>query len=189
MCVMQLFCSSAAKLMNRTQMEFIGPIPWKYFMLHYVTCIMLKKYLPFIFLIAAALLLFFIKQNQRGEDAQKPKVEQKEEKVTVPAILPTDEEPDEVEGFNRNATHIIFSKHAKCRMDCRKIDEAEVKEILKSGKINYKKIQSDKRGKTYPVEGYTHDKQHVRIVFAPKDDGLVVVTVIDLNTEWSCDCK
>jgi len=75
-------------------------------------------------------------------------------------------------------------------MDCRKIDEAEVKEILKNGTINHQKIQSDKRGKTYPVEGYTRDKQHVRIVFAPKDDNtLMVVTVIDLGTEWTCDCK
>lgn len=150
---------------------------------------MLKKYLPYILLIAAALLLFFIKKNQRGKTSEKPTTEQTEDRITVPAVLPADEKPDEVEGFNRNTNNIIFSKHAKCRMDCRKIDESEVREILKNGKINYKKIQSDKRGKTYPVEGYTHDKQHVRIVFAPKGDGLVVVTVIDLETEWACDCK
>lgn len=150
---------------------------------------MLKKYLPYILLVAAALLLFFVKKNQRGETSQKPKTEQTEDRITVPAVLPADEKQDEVEGFNRNAENLIFSKHAKCRMDCRKIDESEIREILKSGQINYKKIQNDKRGKTYPVEGYTHDKQHVRIVFAPKDDGLVVVTVIDLDTEWSCDCK
>ncbi|MBK8610644.1 MAG: DUF4258 domain-containing protein [Chitinophagaceae bacterium] len=150
---------------------------------------MLKKYLPFIFLIAAALLLIFIKKNQRGEKPQRPGTEQVEERVTVPAVLPDANNEDAVEGFNRNASTIIFSKHAKCRMDCRNIDESEVKEILKTGKINHKKIQSDKRGKTYPVEGYTHDKQHVRIVFAPKNDGLVVVTVIDLDTDWTCDCK
>ncbi len=150
---------------------------------------MLKKYLPFIMLIAAALLFFFIKKNQRGNTSQKPATEQTEDRITVPAIIPSDEKPEEVEGFNRNTTNLIFSKHAKCRMDCRKIDESEIREILKSGTINYKKIQNDKRGKTYPVEGLTHDKQHVRIVFAPKDDGLVVVTVIDLDTEWSCNCK
>ena len=155
----------------------------------WVTCGMLKRYLPFIFLIAAALLLFYVKKHQRGEGPKRTETTQTEDKITVPAILPADEKTDEVEGFNRNATKIIFSKHAKCRMDCRKIDESEVKEILKSGKINHKKIQSDKRGKTYPVEGYTHDKQHVRIVFAPKGDGLIVVTVIDLDTEWACDCK
>lgn len=147
---------------------------------------MLKKYLPFIALVAAALLLFFITKNQRGET---PQTEQTENRITVPAVLPADEERDEIEGFNRNATNIIFSKHAKCRMDCRKIDESEIKEILRNGTINHKKIQSDKRGKTYPVEGFTHDKQHVRIVFAPKGDALVVVTVIDLEKEWKCDCK
>jgi Domain of unknown function (DUF4258) len=150
---------------------------------------MLKKYLPYIMLIAAALLLFFIKRNQRGSTSHKPATEQTEDKIIVPAILPSDEKREEVEGFDRNTTNLIFSKHAKCRMDCRKIDESEIREILKNGTINYKKIQNDKRGKTYPVEGFTHDKQHVRIVFAPKDDGLVVVTVIDLDTEWKCDCK
>jgi len=150
---------------------------------------MLKKYLPYLLLIAAALAYFLIKKNQRQNRDYKPKTEQVTEKITVPAVLPQEEKTEEVEGFDRNATHIIFSKHAKCRMDCRKIDESEVKEILKSGTINHKKIQDDKRGKTYPVEGFTHDKQRVRIVFAPKDDGLVVVTVIDLDTEWKCDCK
>jgi len=150
---------------------------------------MLKKYLPYIFLLAAVLLFLFIKKNQRGRSNSKPETEQTDNRITVPAILPTDNGQETVAGFNRNTTHLIFSKHAKCRMDCRHIDESEIKEILVNGKINFKKIQSDKRGMTYPVEGFTHDKQHVRIVFAPKNDALVVVTVIDLGTEWSCDCK
>ena len=150
---------------------------------------MLKKYLPYICLLAAAFFLFFVLKNQRGNTLPKPSTAQTEERITVPAVLPADINLDEVEGFNRNTDKLIFSKHAKCRMDCRKIDESEIKEILKNGTVNYKKIQNDKRGKTYPVEGYTHDKQHVRIVFAPKDDGLVVVTVIDLGTEWACNCK
>jgi Domain of unknown function (DUF4258) len=150
---------------------------------------MLKKYLPYIFLVAAAILLFFIKKNQRGNTAQRPATAQTEDRISVPAIIPGEMKAEEVEGFNRNTDNLIFSKHAKCRMDCRKIDESEVKEILKNGTINHKKMQNDKRGKTYPVEGYTNDKQHVRIVFAPKGDALVVVTVIDLETEWKCDCK
>ena len=151
---------------------------------------MLKKYLPYIFLLAAALLLFFIKKNQRGPAPVKPAAEQTDTRITVPAVLAADEKPEEIEGFNRNITNLVFSKHAKCRMDCRSIDETEVREILAKGKINHQKIQRDKRGITYPVEGFTHDNQLVRIVFAPKgDDALVVVTVIDLGKEWSCDCK
>ncbi len=157
---------------------------------------MLKKYLPYILLIAAALFFFYVKKNQRGSNDNTGI--QQIEKIEVPAVLPADEKVNEIEarpddsvgrGFDRNTEKLIFSKHARCRMDCRKIDEQEVRDILKNGEVNLKKIQSDKRGKTYPVEGYTNDKQHVRIVFAPKDDGLVVVTVIDLGTEWKCDCK
>lgn len=150
---------------------------------------MLKKYLPYIFLVAAALLLFFIKKNQRGPAPVKPATEQTTDHITVPAVLPAEEKQEEIEGFNRNTNNLIFSKHAKCRMDCRKIDESEIREILKNGTLNEKKIQRDKRGITYPVEGTTHDGQRVRIVFAPKNDALVVVTVIDLGKEWSCDCK
>ena len=73
-------------------------------------------------------------------------------------------------------------------MECRHIDESEVMEILKSGKLNEAKIEEDSRGKTYPLEGKTHDNQNVRIVFAPKQEEVVVVTVIDLDKEWSCDC-
>jgi len=74
-------------------------------------------------------------------------------------------------------------------MDCRHIDETEVLEILATGSLNYDKIEEDSRGKTYPLEGKTHDDQHVRIVFAPKQDALVVVTVIDLDKEWACKCN
>ena len=49
-------------------------------------------------------------------------------------------------------------------------DESEVSEIIQHGSINYNKIEEDARGKTYPIEGITHDKQHVRIVIAPKND-------------------
>lgn len=159
---------------------------------------MLKKYLPYILLIAAALLLFFVKKNQRSNKQNNTPVEQSDNRIEVPAVLPADEKSDENEtssndpviaGFNRNTQNLIFSKHARCRMDCRKIDEAEVRTILKNGTVNVKKIQSDKRGKTYPIEGYTGDKQHVRIVFAPRNDALVVITVIDLEREWKCNCK
>lgn len=134
---------------------------------------MAKKYLPLIMLIAAALLLFFIKKNQRANLQPGFPGE-----INIPVTIN--------EGFNRATQKIIYSRHARSRMDCRHIDETEVAEILQTGKLNYDKIQEDKRGKTYPLEGITHDKQHVRIVFAPKENALEVVTVIDLGKEWDC---
>ena len=137
---------------------------------------MSKRYLPFIVLIAAAFLLIYVKKNQRGSFPRNPASD-----ITIPVI--TDE------CFNRNVHTIIYSKHARCRMDCRHIDESEVREILAAGKLNAAKIEEDSRGKTYPLEGKTHDNQNVRIVFAPRQDEVVVVTVIDLDKEWVCDCN
>ena len=136
---------------------------------------MQKKYLPIIALIAAALLLFWVKKNQRGKPVYVPV------NIDVPVAA---KEP-----FDRTISHITYSKHARCRMDCRHIDESEVKEILQQGEINYNKIEEDPKGKTYPLEGITHDRQHVRIVFAPHENELVVVTAIDLEKEWPCNCN
>ena len=143
---------------------------------------MFKKYLPYFVLLAAGFLLWFIKKHQASSY---PK--QQNTNVPLPVIIPS--EKDE-EALNRNVHTIIYSKHARCRMACRNIDESEVKEILAGGQLNTSKIQEDERGKTYPLEGETHDKQHVRIVFAPKgNDTVEVVTCIDMDTEWPCDCK
>lgn len=74
-------------------------------------------------------------------------------------------------------------------MECRHIDESEIKEILETGEINYNKIERSDKGETYPLEGITHDSQHVRIVVAPHQNELVIVTVIDLGKEWQCNCN
>ena len=74
-------------------------------------------------------------------------------------------------------------------MDCRQIDETEVKEIWQKGVLNEDKIEKSNKGISYPLEGRTHDGQRVRIVFAPKEDRVIVVTVIDLEHEFACDCN
>lgn len=74
-------------------------------------------------------------------------------------------------------------------MACRHIDETEVNEILQNGSVNFSKIEKDNRGASYPLEGETPDGQHVRIVFAPHEKDIVVVTVIDIDKEWPCDCN
>ncbi|WP_205511857.1 DUF4258 domain-containing protein [Longitalea arenae] len=92
--------------------------------------------------------------------------------------------------IDRHPDRLIYTKHARCRMQCRHIDEAEVKEILAEGRINYRKSEPAGRpDPKYALEGTTRDGQDVRIIFAPSKRGMVVITVIDLETEWSCDCK
>lgn len=90
----------------------------------------------------------------------------------------------------RNTSHLILTKHVECRMDCRHITEEEIKEVLKTGRVNYKKSGIGSKGdSTFALEGYSHENQHIRVIVAPENDGLVVITCIDLGKEWPCDCN
>ena len=93
--------------------------------------------------------------------------------------------------------HLEYTKHAECRMKCRNITEAEIKEVLGNGathgtgKVNYDK--SDVRHKPYPtyaIEGPTIGKKRLRIIIDDVDSISRVVTTIDLAMENdNCDCK
>jgi len=133
----------------------------------------LKKLLPFAALFAAAFLLYWIKKHQ-GTERKQPNI----------SIKPVD-------GYaiSRDTGKLLYSKHALCRMDCRHIDKSEVKDILINGKLNEQKIEESEKGISYPLEGYTADNQHVRVVFAPHENETIVVTVIDLDKEWPCNCR
>lgn len=91
---------------------------------------------------------------------------------------------------NMQDHRLIYTKHAKCRMNCRTISKAEVNDILDEGHINWRKSKPDDlRGcPTYAVEGETDDGQEVRIVFAACDDVTKVITTIDLDNEYKCHC-
>lgn len=92
-------------------------------------------------------------------------------------------------GFDRRASYLEYTRHARCRMECRRITESEVEGIMATGTINYGK--SDVKAKPcpeYAVEGNTADGQRVRMVFAQCDNKTKVVTVIDLGHDWTCAC-
>lgn len=84
---------------------------------------------------------------------------------------------------------LIYSAHAKCRMACRQISPSEVREALDEGTVNFSKIEENEKGISYPLEDTTGDGQHIRVVFAPKQKQIVVVTAIDLEKDWPCDCQ
>jgi Domain of unknown function (DUF4258) len=137
-----------------------------------------NRNIPYIALLAALLLLFFIKRNQRGSHVNI------KDRVTVENVT------DAYMQLRAGNKTINYSQHAKCRMACRHIDESEVKEILQTGEINHGKEEETEKGVTFPLEGKTHDGQHVRIVFAPHEHDITVVTCIDLDKDWPCgDCK
>jgi hypothetical protein len=148
--------------------------------------------------IALGLFILFKNKGLRNNDdrrPEKPRQEQTDPKKERQQDRdrekrPPSDEPGRETGFNRRAGKLIFTKHARCRMGCRHIDESEVQEILESGIVNDRKSEPAARpDPKYALEGKTHDGQQVRIIFAPSPRGMVVVTVIDLDTDWTCDCK
>lgn len=136
----------------------------------------MKKIFPIIVLVVLAAIAIYLRNCSNTSNKKNTTTTNKEYKVR---------------GLNRTPSHINYSKHAKCRMDCRHIDDTEVKDILQNGKINYNK--SDLNGadcrKKYAVEGYSKDNQHLRIIFAPCNDEVTVVTCIDIGAEWECHCE
>jgi len=115
-------------------------------------------------------LLFFRKQNKVNSSERNQRIDHREKVFRHPSLY--------------------FTKHAKCRMECRHIDESEVKEILEEGEINYTKSETDANPcPKYAIEGITHDKQHVRIIVGDCKTETSIITVIDLENEFECDCK
>ncbi len=91
--------------------------------------------------------------------------------------------------FNWNTANRFYTAHAKCRMDCRHIDDKKVSEILRIGTINYDKSELNEPDcqKKFAIDGYTSG-QHVRVVASPCGNQLTIITCIDLDHKWPCAC-
>jgi hypothetical protein len=134
----------------------------------------LKKWIPYLLLGAMAIAVLLIKVFKKSNLNQ---------------ANPTSQSTNRNNGFDRRTSFIEYTQHAKCRMECRHITEAEVQEIMKEGTINYRKSEVNKDPcPVYALEGTTMDNQRVRIVYAQCDYKTKVVTVIDLDTKWECHC-
>ena len=89
---------------------------------------------------------------------------------------------------------IIYTKHARCRMECRDITEEEVEYVLANGIINDEKSKEENEEAeghcpTFALEGNTKDGQHVRIVYGACEKITKVITAIDLGNEHECNCR
>ena len=140
----------------------------------------MKKFVPLIVLAVLAAAILIIKQCKHGPSASG-------DKQGSGQAHPGEVNRDR--GFDRRVSYLQYSNHAKCRMACRHITQEEVEETMRDGKINYNKSDlQNARCPRYAVEEVTKDDQRVRIVFAQCNNYTEVVTVIDLDTEWTCDC-
>ena len=85
-----------------------------------------------------------------------------------------------------------FSEHAKCIMECKKITEEEVREVLKNGDVNFS--ESDTRGvpcPSYAIEGTSHNKKlRVLVTIFERDSTAEITTAINMEAgNDTCKCK
>ena len=140
-----------------------------------------KKWLPYLLIVVLGITLFFVKRCKKG-GSSKPNVSDHTRRDPASEV-------NRNRGFDRRISYIEYTQHARCRMECRHISQAEVEEIMQDGKVNYAKSDVNARPcPAYALEGVTKDDQRVRIVFGQCDEKTKVITVIDLNTDWTCDC-
>ena len=142
----------------------------------------MKKAAPYILLLLMAVLVVVIKKCKDSN----PETQRIESTVSKKGSAST---VNRDRGFDRRISYLDYSNHANCRMKCRHITQKEVEDIMQNGKINYNKSDiKNARCPRYAVEGITMDNQKVRIVYAQCNEKTNVVTVIDLDTDWTCDC-
>lgn len=152
----------------------------------------MKKALPYLLLFLLLIAAVFIRRcnsTDNSSDNQKTKTRTEDTKREEEK---TDNQKSNLDVFRDPSSDYYFTKHARCRMKCRHITQEEVKEIVQKADVNYKKSELNAaQGPKYALEGVTsRDRQHVRIIVAPKQRHLTIVTVIDLENEWACpSCK
>ena len=143
----------------------------------------LTKSLSLIIVIVLAIILLVVRRCRESNEPVNQTTTKTTDKRAPSSAVNRDR------GFDRRVSYLQYSKHAKCRMNCRHITQEEVKDIMQDGKINYSKSDlQNARCPRYAVEGVTKDNQDVRIIFAQCNENTTVVTVIDLDKNWSCDC-
>lgn len=153
----------------------------------------LKKALPYLFLLLLLVVLVFVRTCKSSSNiTDNEKTKNRTEDVRNNDDQKTDNQKNNLDIFRDPSADYYFTKHARCRMKCRHITQEEVKEIVQKAEVNYHKSELDaEQGPKYALEGYTSgEKQHVRIIVAPKQRHLTIVTVIDLDYDWECpSCK
>ncbi len=86
------------------------------------------------------------------------------------------------------AKPLTITRHARCRMDCRKFADREVEQFLAEAEWVPERTRLDGECPSHALEGTTYDGQRARMVFAACADQTKLVTAIDLGKDWPCAC-
>lgn len=81
-----------------------------------------------------------------------------------------------------------ITRHGACRMACREVDQQEALSVLREGTLIPERSRSDGACLSHAIEGKGTDGHRLRVVFAECPDETRLVTAIDLDEDWPCDC-
>lgn len=132
-------------------------------------------------------LLFLTGCNPATKQAAEPQTHA----LQPPMEQPANATPADHQTLIAPDTKLIYTRHARCRMSCRHISEADIREVLREGHINEAKSKQEPgRCPAYAIEDERNsDHIRLRIVFAKCETEVKVVTCIDRDDEFQCDCK
>ncbi len=146
----------------------------------------MRKLIPYLLLAVLFVVAFGIRQYQSARENEQDNIPAGNTQPRTKGS--TDDRRGSLDVFRDPDAEYYFTKHARCRMECRRITQKEIREIVRQAEVNYSKSDLDAaQGPRYAVEGYTSaDRQHIRVIVAPKQRHLSIVTVIDLDKDWEC---
>ena len=137
----------------------------------------MKKFFPYVLIVFLGILAFFLKKCNEGETAIA-----KNNSAKIKSN-------NRNRGFDRTLAYLEYTEHARCRMKCRKISQEDIKDIMRDGKVNYTKSElKTSPCPVYVVQGYTRDKENLRVVFAQCDTKTKVITCYNLEQDFECEC-
>lgn len=147
----------------------------------------MRKHFLLICLFLASLACF--SQETLREQAMQQARKAKQEKQFPTPAPQTQTVVYKLKGYT-DSTRLYYSRTANCKMECIKVVEEDVRQVLKEGEASLAKPKdSSDTQKVFFVEGDTKTNKRIKIVVTPKGNALFVITVNPAYEKADCDCN
>jgi hypothetical protein len=133
----------------------------------------MKKAFPYILLALLAIAALLIKRCRNASHSKKTATDN----------------VDRNNGLDRRLSFLEYTDHAKCRMDCEHISTQTIENSLQTWHVDT--AASEFNAGPCPIfalQGYTENKQHLRIIFAQCDFKTKLITCFNVDSVFDCHC-
>lgn len=89
-----------------------------------------------------------------------------------------------------DSTRLYYSRTANCKMECMKVTEEDIRQVLKEGEASIPKAKDSTSTEIiFSIEGDTKTNQRIKVLVTPKGSALFVITVNPFGEKIECDCN